>query len=297
VEAQFSQQSVRGDTKLVGVFGYPVEHSRSPAMHNAAFAALDLPYLYVPFAVTPDRLETALRSLVALGIVGVNLTIPHKEAALQIVDRATEVAQEVGAVNTVHCVNGELIGDCTDGYGFYQPLRELGVEIAEKRAVVIGAGGAARSVVFRLAHEGAKITLVNRTLSRAEALAEEVGRKVRTLKNPVQIREFGDVEGLSRDISESILLVNTTQVGMYPYDGEIVSVPLSSFHPDLLVYDLIYNPLETRLLREARERRCQTLSGMKMLVYQGAKAFERWTGQFPPPSVIEKMENAVLAGL
>ncbi|MBC7529744.1 MAG: shikimate dehydrogenase [Chthonomonadaceae bacterium] len=297
MEAQFSQQSVRGDTKLVGVFGYPVEHSRSPAMHNAAFAALDLPYLYVPFAVTPDRLETALRSLVALGIVGVNLTIPHKEAALQIVDRATEVAQEVGAVNTVHCVDGELIGDCTDGYGFYQPLRELGVEIAEKRAVVIGAGGAARSVVFRLAHEGAKITLVNRTLSRAEALAEEVGRKVRTLKNPVQIREFGDVEGLSRDISESILLVNTTQVGMYPYDGEIVSVPLSSFHPDLLVYDLIYNPLETRLLREARERRCQTLSGVKMLVYQGAKAFERWTGQFPPPSVIEKMENAVLAGL
>ena len=297
MEAQFSQQSVRGDTKLVGVFGYPVEHSRSPAMHNAAFAALDLPYLYVPFAVTPDRLETALRSLVALGIVGVNLTIPHKEAALQIVDRATEVAQEVGAVNTVHCVDGELIGDCTDGYGFYQPLRELGVEIAEKRAVVIGAGGAARSVVFRLAHEGAKITLVNRTLSRAEALAEEVGRKVRTLKNPVQIREFGDVEGLSRDISESILLVNTTQVGMYPYDGEIVSVPLSSFHPDLLVYDLIYNPLETRLLREARERRCKTLSGVKMLVYQGAKAFERWTGQFPPPSVIEKMENAVLIGL
>lgn len=297
MKAQFSQQSVRGDTKLVGVFGYPVEHSRSPAMHNAAFAALDLPYLYVPFAVTPDRLETALRSLVALGIVGVNLTIPHKEAALQIVDSATEVAQEVGAVNTVHCVNGELIGDCTDGYGFYQPLRELGVEIAEKRAVVIGAGGAARSVVFRLAHEGAKITLVNRTLSRAEALAEEVGRKVRTLKNPVQIREFGDVEGLSRDISESILLVNTTQVGMYPYDGEIVSVPLSSFHPDLLVYDLIYNPLETRLLREARERRCQTLSGVKMLVYQGVKAFERWTGQFPPPSVIEKMENAVLIGL
>ncbi len=282
----------RGDTRIVGVFGCPVEHSRSPAMHNAAFTALNLPYLYLPFAVTPENLVQALRSLPALGIVGVNLTIPHKEAALKLMDEATEEAQEVGAVNTVHCVDGRLVGDLTDGFGFYRPLQERGVEIQGQNAVVLGAGGAARSVVFRLVREGAaRITLVNRTRARAEALAQKAAK---TGSSTIEVLEFGEEARLENAIRESILLIHTTQVGMFPLDGEIAPAPLSAFHPDLLVYDLIYNPLETRLLREARERRCQTLSGVKMLVYQGAKAFERWTGIFPP---VEVMEKAVLAGL
>src|SRR5581483_10375763 len=157
--------------KVVGVFGHPVSHSLSPAMHNAAFAALGLPYVYVPFPVAPEEIGPAVRSLSSLGIVGVNLTIPHKESVLPFLDEITSEAREVGAVNTVHCTEGRLLGDNTDGRGFYEPLRELGVTVAGKRVVVLGAGGAARAVVFRLAREGAQITLANRTRERAERLA------------------------------------------------------------------------------------------------------------------------------
>ena len=283
---------VRGDTRVVGVFGFPVEHSLSPAMHNAAFAALRLSYIYVPFPVSPDALGSAIRSLPALGIVGVNLTIPHKENVLPFLDAITDEAREVGAVNTVHCIEGRLLGDNTDGRGFYEPLRELGLSLQGKQAVVLGAGGAARSVVFRLVREGAFVTLTNRTPERAERLAQDAanagyGAQVRVLS--------GDQEKELRNaIAGAELLVHTTRVGMHPATEALPVVPLEAFHPNLLVYDLVYNPVETRLLQEARRRGCRTLTGVKMLVYQGAAAFERWTGIWPPTDV---MEAAVLEGL
>ena len=283
---------IHGDTRVVGVFGYPVAHSLSPAMHNAAFAALRLSYIYIPFPVSPDALGSAIRSLPALGIVGVNLTIPHKEHVLPFLDAITEEAREVGAVNTVHCVEGRLIGDNTDGRGFYEPLRELGLSLRGKSVVVLGAGGAARSVVFRLLREGAYVILTNRTPERAARLAQDAanagyGAQVRVV--------HGEAEGELRNaIAGAELLVHTTRVGMHPEKDALPPVPLEAFHPNLLVYDLVYNPVDTRLIQEAQSRGCRTLTGVKMLVYQGAAAFERWTGVWPPTAV---MEAAVLEGL
>ncbi len=278
---------VRGETRILGVFGHPVEHSLSPQMHNAALTRLGLSFVYVPFRVRPEALDVALGSLPALGIVGVNLTIPHKERALGMVDEVTDEAREVGAINTVNCVDGRLVADNTDGRGFYAPLVEAGFDARGRTALVLGAGGAARSVVFRLAREGvATILLANRSLERAERLAAAVAEagyracRIRTLA-------LDDWEALEQSMRGTDLLVHTTRVGMYPDVDEIPPVPLDALHPGIFVYDLVYNPMETRLLAEARARGCTVMSGIKMLVYQGAAAFEWWTGIWPPTDVME----------
>jgi shikimate dehydrogenase len=283
---------VRGSTKVIGVFGHPVTHSLSPAMHNAALAALGLPFVYVPFPVAPEGLGTALYALSALGIVGVNLTIPHKEAALAYVDDITQEARDVGAINTIHCQAGRLLGDNTDGFGFYEPLREQGIAVAGRSVVVLGAGGAARAVAFRLAREGARLCLVNRTRDRAERLAQALADAGLSAAG-IHVLSPDD-PALAATLDEATLLVNTTRVGMTPEHLAPPPVPTQMLHPDLLVYDLVYNPVETQLLKQARERGCRTLTGVKMLVYQGAAAFQRWTGQWPPTDM---MERAVLQGL
>jgi shikimate dehydrogenase len=284
---------VSGHTKVIGVFGFPVEHSLSPAMHNAAIAALRLSFIYVPFAVRPDQIGPAIQSLRALGIVGVNLTIPHKESVLPFLDEITEEARDVGAVNTVHCIEGRLLGDNTDGRGFFEPLREMGVAVAGKRVVVLGAGGAARAVVFRLAREGAQITLANRTRERAERLAAAVAA-AGLGRASVHATTLEPTQELADAIAGAELLIHTTRVGMHPETDALPPVPLEAFHSNLLVYDLVYNPVETLLLKQAQARGCRTLTGVKMLVYQGAVAFQRWTGHWPPTEV---MERAVLHGL
>jgi shikimate dehydrogenase len=260
-------------------------------MHNAAFAHLKLPYVYVPFPVAPESLETAIRSLSALGIVGVNLTIPHKERVLPFLDELTQEAKDIGAVNTVHNREGSLLGDSTDGRGFWEPLREMGWSVAGESVFVLGAGGAARAVVFRLAREGAHITLVNRTPERAAKLAQEVAKAG---LNPIKTLFAEDWEGQRTALRESKLLVQTTRIGMHPEADALPPLPLDALGENTLVYELVYNPIETRLLRTARERGCPTLTGVKMLVYQGACAFQRWTGVWPPTPI---MEEAVLRGL
>ena len=285
--------SVRGDSQVVGVFGHPVAHSLSPAMHNAAFAALSLPYIYVPFPVAPENLGAAVRSLSALGVAGVNLTIPHKEAVLPFLDAITEEAREVRAVNTVTCLpDGSLHGDNTDGRGFYAPLGARGLNLRGQSVVVLGAGGAARAVVFRLARAGARVVLANRTLERAQWLAHDVNVALGTETVTPLVLE--STSALAQALRDSALLVQTTRVGMHPDENAVPPVPLDALHSDLLVYDLVYNPLQTVLLREAERRGCPTLTGVKMLVGQGAYAFQRWTGVWPPTDV---MENAVLEGL
>lgn len=285
--------SVRGTTHVVGVFGWPVAHSLSPPMHNAAFAALGLDWAYIPFPVAPENIGTAVQSLNALGIVGVNLTIPHKESVLPFLDEITDEARLVGAVNTVHCVEGRLLGDNTDGRGFYEPLRELGTSVAGKSVLVLGAGGAARAVVFQLAREGAKVFLTNRTQERADRLAQDV-RNAGFPADTIQVIAAEDRPLLAEVTRAATLLVQTTRIGMHPESEALPPVPLDAFHTDLMVYDLVYNPVHTRLLQEARQRGCKTMTGVKMLVYQGAVAFQRWTGHWPPTEV---MEQAVLRGL
>lgn len=280
---------ITGKTQILGVFGYPVEHSRSPIMHNAALAALKLPYIYVPFSVSPSELPAALQGVRAMGIVGVNLTIPHKEQALHLMDEVTEQARLVGGVNTVHCQDGRLIGDNTDSFGFFRPLEESGIVVRGRNVLVFGAGGAARSVVIRLLQEEASVFLVNRSRDRAESLANTI----QSLGN-IAVLDWEDVSGIGVAIESSALLVQTTRVGMHPDVEGIVPIPLAALHPDLLVYDLVYNPIKTRLLQEAERHGCRTLDGVKMLVYQGAASFQRWTGVMPPTEV---MEQAVLQTL
>lgn len=290
--------SVNGKTRILGVFGYPVEHSLSPAMHNAAIAALGLNYLYIPFSVLPEDIGPAIRSVVSLGIIGVNLTIPHKERVLPFLDRIAPEAQAVGAVNTVHNDKGELVGYNTDGEGFAGPLKALEFELRGKRTVVLGAGGAARSVVSRLAREGAAITIVNRTLERAEQLAEQARSVAGTAGGArVDCLGFCDHAGLRDALAGAELLVNTTSVGMSPHVGDIPPIPPQAFHPALFVYDLIYNPRETRLMTEARAAGCRTLNGVRMLAWQGAAAFEIWTGVRPDVRVMEAAVEQQLASL
>jgi len=288
---------ISGDTKIIGVFGCPVAHSLSPAMHNAAIAALGLNFVYVPFEVAPEALEAAIRSLPALGIVGVNLTIPHKIRVLPLLDEVEPNAMAIGAVNTVCCRNGKLYGCNTDGAGFFEPLCAIGTKLADtirgEQVFVLGAGGAARSVVFRLVQEGARVVLANRSLERAQRLAQDVldaGYSADCLR----VLPLEPIAPLAEAIAASRMLVQTTRVGMHPDIEDVPSLPLEALHPGLLVYDLVYNPVETRLLREAKKRGCQTLSGVRMLVGQGAESFRLWTGISPP---IEIMEAAVLANL
>ena len=289
---------VRGDTRVIGVFGHPVSHSLSPVMHNSALAALGLPYVYIPFAVTPDGLGTALRALAALGIVGVNLTIPHKVSALPFLDETTQEVRDVGAVNTVHCVNGRLLGDNTDGFGFYEPLSELSAAKMGSEAVVLGAGGAARSVAFQLARAGVRLTLANRTPERGSRLIEclaEAGLD-RCAAGRHLALPLDDADGIAHALGAANLLVNTTRVGMVPDHSGPPPVSPRSLHKGLVVYDLIYNPIESTLLKEARARGCRTLNGVKMLVYQGAAAFQRWTGHWPPTEIMEAAVLQALAG-
>ncbi len=277
---------ISGGAKVLGVFGWPVEHSLSPAMHNAAISAINLPYVYVPFAVPPTELKGAIEGLKSLGIVGVNLTIPHKEAVITMCDEISDNAREVGAVNTLHLVDGRVLGDNTDGRGFYEPLLAMGYELKGKQAFVLGAGGAARSVVFQLLREGARVAICNRSPERAERLAKAA---IDAGYDPERISVVKMATSAVRDcIAESSLFVQTAKIGMHPNIDELPQIPLDALHANLLVYDLVYNPLETRLLAEAKLRGCPTLDGLQMLVYQGAVAFHKWTGVFPPTDVMER---------
>lgn len=284
---------ITGTTRVVGVLGYPVRHSLSPDMHNAAFDALNMDWCYLPFEVAPDRLEPAVRGLAALGVVGVNLTIPHKRAIVPHLDEVRGDAQITGSVNTIHFEGDRLIGYSTDGDGFLGALAALPVEPQGAHAVVLGAGGSAAAIVVALARAGAaRITIANRTAERAEALvslvAEHAGVGTEVAAVPWR------PEAVARALEGANLLVNTTSVGMKGDPEQTLPVPTGAMRPDLAVHDIVYTPLETPLLRMAREAGCRALGGARMLVLQGAVSFRIWTGIAPP---VEVMENALRAGL
>ncbi len=272
----------------MGLMGFPVEHSLSPVMHNAAIAVSDLQYIYIPYSVLPDDIGPAIRSLIPLGIVGVNLTIPHKERVLPFLDEISLEASAIGAVNTVVNRHGMLTGHNTDGVGFRNALIESDYQVSGKHAIVLGAGGAARSIVYVLAAECASVTVVNRSPERARELVETIHR---VLPGAVlNWLSFEDVDKLREALIRSEVVVNTTSVGMYPHVDVDAPINLEIISSDSLVIDLIYNPVETRLLREARLRGAKTMNGLPMLVHQGAESFRIWTGCEPS---ISEMYHAV----
>jgi shikimate dehydrogenase len=284
---------ISGKTAVFCVLGHPIGHSLSPAMHNAALREMGVDGVYVAFDVAPGDLPAALAGLRALGVRGVNCTIPHKEALVPLMDELTPEAAAIGAVNTVQFRDGRMCGHNTDAPGFLAALRAEGVEPADSRAVVLGAGGSARAVVCALAGVGARVALANRTVERAAELAEHVnGRLSRSL-----VRGVGLEEGVLRsELEGADLLVNTTSLGMSPHPDALPPVPATALGPGLFVYDLIYNPRETRLLRLARECGARGQNGAGMLARQGALALELWTGRPVPAALMEAVVTAAVAG-
>jgi len=269
---------ISGNTRICGVFGWPVRHSLSPPMQQAAFDALNLDWAYLPFAVAPENLERALRALPALGMAGVNCTIPHKESTCAIVNQVDAQAAAIGAVNTVTVLeDGRLEGMNTDARGFVDSLRlDGGFEPADRTVVMIGTGGAGRAMAFGLADAGvSELILVNRTLERAERLAEDLHayRKIN-----VRAVKRGAEEEVAA-LAQADLLVNASSLGLHDVD----TLPADPAHlrSDAAVYDAVYTPQWTPLLQAAALRGLKTIPGLGMLARQGAIAFERWTGQKP----------------
>lgn len=269
--------------KLFGVLGDPVSHSLSPAMHNTAFKAMGMECEYHAFRVSPESLHDAIYGAYALGFGGLNLTIPLKEKALDIVKPA-ELSRQIGAVNTVDFKNG-IVGYNTDGLGAKMALEGGGVKVRGKNVLLLGAGGAARAIAFQLASDGASVTIANRTPGRATALAKEVGRV-----GNARGSGFGELKNL---VQNSDVLINSTSVGMSPGITETI-VTSDMMHSSLVVFDIVYNPVNTMLLAEAKKAGAKAIDGVMMLVYQGAEAFKIWTGKTPP---VDVMEKAVREGL
>jgi shikimate dehydrogenase len=279
---------MRGEARLFGVLGDPVDHSLSPAMHNAAFAARDLPYLYLRFRVPSDALPRALDEARMLDMGGLNLTVPLKEVALSLVDDLTPEARRIGAVNTIVFENGGLRGDNTDARGFLRAL-EGRVPLDDAHVVIIGAGGSARAVGTALATAGCThVTIANRTLARAGELARalETLGPVRTTVASLEALEDGV------GLTDTRLVVNTTSTGL---GVEPVLVRHGATPHDCVFMDLVYGGQPTAFLRAAARARRRTIDGSGMLLHQGALAFETWTGQ---PAPLEAMRRALAdAGL
>ena len=290
--------------------GWPVEHSLSPVMHNAAFAALGLDWVYVPLPVAPGHVREAVQGLRALSFVGASVTIPHKQAVIPWLDEVSAAAQAIGAVNTLVVRDGRLLGENTDWLGFLASLREAGVEPAGRRALILGAGGAARAVVYALVSVGAEVVVVNRTLARAEVLARELMELGGTQENSGELGGVAEyTEGVPQSSPEFLrvpiqlaptveaavnlfssidLVVNTTSVGMWPRIDESPWPEAVPLPPSAVVCDLVYNPLETQLLKSARSSGCRVVDGLGMLIHQGAAAFELWTGVEAPVKVMRE---------
>lgn len=266
---------INAQTELYGVFGHPVAHSLSPVMHSAAFRELGINAVYLAFDVVD--LKGAVDGVRALNLNGLSVTIPHKISIMVLLDEIDPLAEKIGAVNTIVVREGRLIGCNTDGEGAITALREK-TELGDKRIAVIGAGGAARAVGFTARRNGGNVTIVNRSVEKGEQLADDLDADF------VPLAEFN---------GECDILVNTTPLGMAP-ETDRAPVPEALLQPGMVVMDIVYNPLTTRLLRDAAARGCTTVDGVAMFVHQGAMQFERWTGR---PAPVDLMRRTVLSEL
>ncbi|NOU72392.1 shikimate dehydrogenase [Paenibacillus sp. LMG 31458] len=281
-------RTIDSHTILYGVFGDPIRHSRSPIMLNRAFQEAGINAVYAAFHVRPDELGDAVRGIRALGYRGINVTIPHKVEVMQYLDEIDEGARIVGAVNTIVNEAGKLIGYNTDGIGYVRSLKEeTGIELKGKSVLLLGAGGAARGVAYALAKEGAgRIYIANRTKERALELANTISSYTEAIG--LGMDELGHV------VDEVQFVLNTTSAGMHPHVEEL-PLPLELLRSHHLVSDLIYNPRITRFLREAEARGARIHGGLGMFIYQGAFAFEYWTGTPAPVAAMRQVVEQSLA--
>lgn len=278
------ESRITGHTGLLALIGSPVGHSGSPAMYNYSFERLGLDYAYVAFDVKEDGVKQALEAMKLFNMRGMNVTMPCKVEAAKHVDELSKAAQIIGAVNTIVNEEGKLVGHITDGEGFVNNLRDHGVDVKGKKIAVAGGGGAATAIQVQCALDGAReITIFNKKdafFERTLATAEKIKAAVPGIV--VNVYDIDDIPKMTEEILDSDIFANATIVGMKPMDDQSVVKDLSAFHKDLVVCDAVYNPVETKMLREAKEAGCKTVGGKGMLLWQGVSAFKLYTGQDMP---------------
>lgn len=285
-------ERIKGSTQLTCIIGSPVDHSKSPYMHNLAFEKLGLDYAYMAFDIKEGSLKQGVDGLRTLNVRGFNITMPHKQEVMKYLDKIEEDAKLIGAVNTVLNNNGKLIGYNTDGKGFIKSLEERNVKYIDEKIVIIGAGGAAKAIAIELALKGVKnIVIVNRTLEKAEAISHTINKNIEGSESRSLVL---DEKLLKEELKDASILINTTSVGMGDSIDKNIIKNEDTLDKDLFVADLIYNPVKTKFLSMAEEKGCRIMNGLDMLVYQGALVFKIWTGADMPVEVIKKMEKGNL---
>ena len=279
---------ITGTTKLLCLLGDPVAHSKSPMMHNTAARILNLDYAYLAYRITEQQLPLAVDALKLFGARGWNLTMPLKTAMTSLVDELSPAAELANSVNTVVNENGRLIGHTTDGIGFIRSAAAEGIDPVGKELVLLGAGGAASAICVQAALDGVKaIHMFKRKNASWDATEQFISRVARKSGCDITLEDINDQSALRLRLQNAIMLVNATNVGMAP-DCNASPIDASLLYPELVVSDIIYNPAETRLMREAVQIGCKTFNGMYMLLYQGAASFELWTGKEMPIEEIRK---------
>lgn len=285
------EKRISGRTGLMGLIGSPVGHSGSPAMYNYSFQKLDLDFAYLAFDVKVEEVSKAIQAIRTFHMRGCNVTMPCKNEALKFMDELSPAARIIGAVNTVVNENGKLVGHITDGQGFVDNLRDHGVEIKGKKITVLGGGGAATAIQVQCALEGAReISIFNikdQFFDRTMQTAEKI--KFEKPECTVKVFDLEDSESIKKEIESSDILANATIVGMKPMEDESTIKDISVYRSGLVVADAVYNPKETKMLREAKEAGCTCIDGQGMLVWQGAAAFKLYTGQEMPVEEVKKL--------
>ena len=281
--------TISGKTQLYAVIGDPIEHTLSPAIQNAAFQALNIDALFVAFKVATTQVEHAIQGMRSLGIRGLNVTMPNKNTVIPYLDEVDETAKLLDSVNTIQNENGKLRGFSTDGVGIHRALEENKVNLSEKKLVLLGAGGAARAIALALAREAKELVILSRTPEKNNELAEILTKKFQTKVTTATLSQTN----ITQNLNDADVLINATSAGMHPNEKQTLVEP-AWFKPNLTVMDIIYNPLETRLTKDAKAAGARVISGVEMLIHQGAASFEIWTGKAAP---IEVMRKAALKQL
>ncbi len=281
--------AISGKTQVCGVIGDPIEHTLSPTIQNAAFNHLELDFVFLAFRVKAADLENAIQGMRGLGIHGLNVTMPHKNTVIRCLDKVDSTVKFLGSANTILNEKGRLSGFNTDSVGALKALHENGIALSKKKVLLLGAGGAAKAIAFALAREVGELVVLNRAAEKAKELAEALGQKFNRKVVGGALYPYA----LAENLRDSDVLVNATSVGMKPNLSQSLVAP-QWLRSDLTVMDIVYNPVETKLVKDAKTAGAKVISGLEMLIYQGAASFEIWTGRLAP---IKVMQQAALKKL
>lgn len=286
------EKRITGKTELIGLIATPIRHSKSPIMHNAAFQKLGLDYAYLVFEVGEKELEDTIKGFKAMKVRGWNVSMPNKTIIGQYLDHITPVAKMCGAINTVINDNGVLTGTITDGTGYMRSLKDNDIDIIGKKITIVGAGGAATAICIQAALDGVKeISIFNRDdefYKRGEINVKNINEQTQC---QATLYHLEDHEALKREITDSVIFINATNVGMNPLEDQMILPSIDYLNKDIIVSDVIYMPEKTLLLKEAEKIGCKTINGIGMMLYQGAEAFKLWTGKDMPIDHVKEVLN------